>query len=130
MEDSLAGRVKARLEALGMNATSAAKAGKLERNFILDILAGRKKSPRADNMRKLAAVLETSVTWLTDGSEETAAGPPPRPLSNLTPYRSELIDLTLGMTEEDARALVQVARRMLDMHTKTHVARAGEETQS
>lgn len=63
--------VAARLAELNIGAVEAATKGGLERNFIKDLLAGRKASPRAENMRRLAAALDMSLDDLM-GTGRTA----------------------------------------------------------
>ncbi|WP_156382360.1 helix-turn-helix transcriptional regulator [Aureimonas sp. Leaf427] len=68
--DNLKDRVQERLAALEKGPVETAIAGGLERNFILDILVGKKKSVRADGLKKLADALRTTPRWLM-GEEET-----------------------------------------------------------
>lgn len=63
---TLKDKVAQRLAELKLGPIEAATAADLERNFIADILIGRKQSPRADNMQKLARALQTTVGWLMD----------------------------------------------------------------
>lgn len=59
--------VAARLAELKIGAVEAATKGGLERNFIKDLLDGRKTSPRAENLRKLALALDLPVDRLMGG---------------------------------------------------------------
>lgn len=59
-------RVVARMEALKMNAFELARAGPFERNFVNDILNGKKLSVRTQNLAKLAAALRCSVEYLIE----------------------------------------------------------------
>jgi transcriptional regulator with XRE-family HTH domain len=61
---ALARSVQARLNQLGRNPFEAARKGGLERSFINDILIGRKKSVRGDNIGRLAAALDWTVADL------------------------------------------------------------------
>jgi len=58
MESLLKRRVAQRLEKLKINQFEAARRAGLERNFVSDILAGRKKSIRGDNLSRLAKALQ------------------------------------------------------------------------
>ena len=61
---ALARSVQARLNQLGRNPFEAARKGGLERSFINDILIGRKKSVRGDNIGRLATALDWTVADL------------------------------------------------------------------
>ena len=61
MPSGLARSVQARLNQLGRNPFEAARKGGLERSFINDILIGRKKSVRGDNIGRLATALDWTV---------------------------------------------------------------------
>ena len=64
MPSALARSVQARLNQLGRNPFEAARKGGLERSFINDILIGRKKSVRGDNIGRLATALDWTVADL------------------------------------------------------------------
>ena len=70
----LARRVRERLAAVGLNATQAARemGHSVSITFVRDILWGRKRSVRGENLIRLAEVLQTSPRWLEIG--ETAEG--------------------------------------------------------
>jgi phage repressor protein C with HTH and peptisase S24 domain len=59
--------VQRRLDQIGKNAFEAARDGGLERNFVNDILNGKKASVRGANLEKLAAGLETTPGILLSG---------------------------------------------------------------
>jgi hypothetical protein len=61
MPSALARSVQARLNQLGRNPFEAARKGGLERSFVNDILIGRKKSVRGDNIGRLATALDWTV---------------------------------------------------------------------
>ncbi|WP_164919614.1 S24 family peptidase [Hansschlegelia zhihuaiae] len=63
-------RVAQRLAETGLNPFEAARVGGLERNFINDILNGKKQSVRGANLEKLAIGLETTAGWLATGEGE------------------------------------------------------------
>lgn len=64
---TLASRVQRRLDHAGKSARAVSLATKLSDAFVLNILNGKSKSPRAANLAKLAAVLETTSEWLLEG---------------------------------------------------------------
>jgi transcriptional regulator with XRE-family HTH domain len=71
---ALARSVQARLNQLGRNPFEAARKGGLERSFINDILIGRKKSVRGDNIGRLATALDWTVADMMtriDGNPST-----------------------------------------------------------
>lgn len=57
--------VRRRLDDIGLNAFEAARTGGLERQFIYDLVAGRKKAVKTENLMKLAKALDWSVEQLT-----------------------------------------------------------------
>ncbi|MGF6250539.1 transcriptional regulator with XRE-family HTH domain [Methylobacterium sp. PvP062] len=59
-------RVQQRLDALGMSARQASLDAKLSSAFATNILNGKSKSPRSENLHKLAGVLGTTVNWLVN----------------------------------------------------------------
>lgn len=63
-EVELKDRVIERLTDLNKGAVEVAQAHGLERNFIRDIVEGRKKNVQARSMKKLAEALETTTQWL------------------------------------------------------------------
>lgn len=65
MQADLAGRVRARLDALDLNPFEAARKAGLERSFVNDVLIGRKKSVREDGLRRMAEALECDPEFLT-----------------------------------------------------------------
>ncbi len=87
-----------RLAELGLGPIEAATRGGLERNFIKDLLAGRKQSPRAESLRKLANALSLPLADLLSAErpeptvisieEAERNGQPSRPVgvSAATPY--------------------------------------------
>lgn len=64
MDSLLKRRVEERLDALKTNAFEAARLSGLERNFINDILNGKKSSVRGPSLMKLAQVLRCSADYL------------------------------------------------------------------
>lgn len=65
-------RVQQRLNDLGMTVAEATRRGRLPKDFIYDLLNGRKKSVRLDNIEKLSLALDCDITYL-DGSQEAVS---------------------------------------------------------
>jgi len=76
MKPALRDIVTERLRALGRNPFEAAKNAGLERTFINDILNGRKRSVRGDNLAFLADALEMKATELIEALGSSTYGPP------------------------------------------------------
>lgn len=67
MTESLADRIRARLEALGLSAKAASVLAGQNAGFVTDILKGKVKNPRSDTMSKLAGALQCERDWLQYG---------------------------------------------------------------
>jgi phage repressor protein C with HTH and peptisase S24 domain len=89
MDNLLKRRVEERIRVLRTNAFEVARKAELERNFVNDILIGKKASVRGPNLLKLARALGCSAAWLIDES-----APAPRDVSDMP----EL----MGVAEEPA----------------------------
>lgn len=70
--DTLAGRIRLRLLATGLNPFSAAAKAGFSRDYIRNFLRGKSASPRGHHLYKLATVLETNPEWLLFGSSSAA----------------------------------------------------------
>lgn len=84
-------RVQARLSALGLSPTEAARRADLERTFIANLLQGKKRGVRGVNLARVATTLRCSPEYLTGQSPRV--GSPP----------SDVLD---GMPEATVPALV------------------------
>lgn len=73
MSQELQNRVRDRMEELGMKAAPLAKEAGLGLSFVRDILRGKTKVPKADNLKKLATALQTTPDALLGGSAAPAA---------------------------------------------------------
>jgi SOS-response transcriptional repressor LexA len=71
MESTLQTRVKERMGALGLNPFETAKRANLGASYVRDILRGKTRMPNAENIAKLAAVLETTADYLMDRSSDS-----------------------------------------------------------
>src|SRR5688572_14883471 len=74
MAQTLADRIRDRLEELGLSARAASlKAGGSD-GMIRNILIGVSENPRGDTLTKIAKVLEVSPEWLLTGEGPSAPG--------------------------------------------------------
>lgn len=69
MNETLADRIQQKLQELDKTARGASLEAGLSDAFVLNILKGKSKSPRGDNLSKLAAVLGVTEAWLLHGGE-------------------------------------------------------------
>ena len=69
-------RIQDRLDAVGLNPFSAAKAAGLGADYVRDILRGKVKVPSGYRLARLATVLECSIEYLL--GETSELGPPPQ----------------------------------------------------
>lgn len=93
MAKDLKSRVSERLAELNRNPTDAAKRGGLERTFLVDILHGRKKSVRGDNLQKLAAALDWSTGQTLGQVEANRPATVQKALADITPDDFERLKL-------------------------------------
>lgn len=70
--DTLQDRVRRRIAELGVKPTAVAAQAGLGRDFILDILSGRKRSVRGDKLYLLAHALRCDAKWLLGGYEPSS----------------------------------------------------------
>lgn len=76
LDSELQARVKRRMSDLGLNAYLCAKKAGLGETYVRDIIRGKTRRPSADNLAKLAAVLDTSTKYLM-GDDNVAVAPFP-----------------------------------------------------
>jgi len=74
-KQSIAERIRNRLEELGKNPSAVALEAGLNRSAVQDILRGKAASPRLDTLQKLTGPLECSLEYLTGGSDDPGASP-------------------------------------------------------
>lgn len=68
-------RIQQRIEALGTNPRRVSLDAGLSSAFLTNVMGGKSKSPRSENLHKVAVVLKTTVEWLVNGEgPETAEG--------------------------------------------------------
>ena len=96
-------RIKARLDALGLNAFEAARNAGLERAFINDVIAGRKSKIHPRNYAKLAPVLGCSAEYLRGEVQEPNPAEAPGKGAALSTENDEAFGLNiLGTVEAGA----------------------------
>lgn len=71
MSETLYGRIRERLESLGLSDEAAARKAGLQRDYLRNLKRNRQISPRGQNLARLAAVLGCSVDELIDGIAPT-----------------------------------------------------------
>ncbi|MDQ0510931.1 helix-turn-helix domain-containing protein [Ancylobacter amanitiformis] len=69
-------RVLQRLEALSITQWEAARRAGLHRNFVYDLMEGRKQKPQQKTLLALARALQCSVDYLIGNTEEIGSPPP------------------------------------------------------
>ena len=67
MRTSMAERLKARCEQLGMNAGQVAELAGINRSFVYDIMRGRSEHPNLERLDRVAKVLKVERRWLMHG---------------------------------------------------------------
>ncbi|WP_267550429.1 helix-turn-helix domain-containing protein [Rhizobium rhizogenes] len=88
-KNTLADRIKERLEVVRKSAAAVSLEAGLGRSAVQDILAGHSSSPRLDTIQKLTGPLQCSLNYLVGGTE--IAGPPrdgKRPFRDLSLFPS------------------------------------------
>jgi phage repressor protein C with HTH and peptisase S24 domain len=73
---SLADRLQARADQLGLSPSNVAEMAGVNRSFVYDILRGRSARPGLDRLMLVARVLKVDVEWLIHGIGDIE-GPPP-----------------------------------------------------
>lgn len=73
MSETLADRIRQRLEALGKTANGASVEAGGSPSLIPNILNGRSENPRIDTLRKIATALDTTAEWLLGQSHGGAS---------------------------------------------------------
>jgi transcriptional regulator with XRE-family HTH domain len=73
----LAERIQKRLDATNMNATSAAVAAGLGKDYIRDVLRGQKKTINNQAAISLCRVLHCNLEWLLNGDGDETPDEPP-----------------------------------------------------
>lgn len=67
MYTTLADRLKARTQQLGMNAREVAEQARVNRSFVYDIMRSRSEHPNLEKLDKVAQVLKVDRNWLLHG---------------------------------------------------------------
>jgi phage repressor protein C with HTH and peptisase S24 domain len=76
MRTSMAHRLKARCEQLGMNAGQVAELAEVNRSFVYDIMRGRSEHPNLERLDRVAQVLKVERRWLLHGLGEVEGESP------------------------------------------------------
>lgn len=67
MSITIADRLRARAEQLGLNAREVAEQARVNRSFVYDIMRGRSERPNLEKLDKVAAVIKVDRSWLLHG---------------------------------------------------------------
>lgn len=112
---TLAARVQARIDHLGLNAYSAAMKSGLGASYVRDILRGKVADPTASKLLRLAAVLECSIYYLLGADDLPGSDPTPRQaekngysIQTVGPGRVALTMNALVLPEVDALRLLSL----------------------
>jgi transcriptional regulator with XRE-family HTH domain len=70
----IAARIEKRLKALGLKRAAASRRAQLNETYVRDLIEGRVRTPRAEHLSRLAAVLHTTPEWLLEGRGPEQAG--------------------------------------------------------
>lgn len=123
-EQTLADRIRERMDVLRLNPYSAAKRAGLGASYVRDILRDRMKSPGAEKLGALAEALETSIGYLLNGEDPTVqlrshtpgggyvdVPPPPPPLpGDASAKSSVLLPIRFELMANSYRAATEVTR--------------------
>lgn len=83
---TLSDRLKHRLEVLDKSPIAASEEAGLGRDYVRDVIRGKKESISATAAPKLARVLQCSVEWLLTGDGEENFDPPAEPAPAIEPF--------------------------------------------
>jgi len=67
MSITIAERLRARAEQLGLNAREVAEQARVNRSFVYDIMRGRSERPNLEKLDKVAAIIKVDRNWLLHG---------------------------------------------------------------
>ncbi|TWG99190.1 phage repressor protein C with HTH and peptisase S24 domain [Ochrobactrum sp. J50] len=67
MTITLAERLRARAEQMGLNAREVAEQARVNRSFVYDIMRGRSERPNLEKLDKVAAIIKVDRNWLLHG---------------------------------------------------------------
>jgi len=113
--------VMERLKELDRNPFEAARLGGLERSFVNDILIGRKRSVRGDNLARLARALDWDSRLLMDAAGRGPSpdgrnfvGPSPRGAANLDLFDLDVLRIGFSSSLVAAGVSAETARRLTE----------------
>src|SRR5690606_3117643 len=67
MSTTIADRLRARAEQMGLNAREVAEQARVNRSFVYDIMRGRSERPNIEKLDKVAAIIKVDRNWLLHG---------------------------------------------------------------
>lgn len=114
-ENDVRSRLQLRMKSLGLNQTSTARKAGVAVTVVKDIMGGRSKNPRADNISKLANALECSVEWLITGKGDIHSSSVPQ--GEISPYSEDQLDSAIeliadAMEEQDIELELKTVARI------------------
>ena len=116
MKETLANRIRVRLEATGQSANAASQKAGLDRDYIGDLLkrfdAGETQNPRTDTIAKLAKALTCDGEWLASGRR------PPAEDNQI----QEALTLLSGLPDDQRENALVVLRALYD---RSHPIKTG-----
>jgi hypothetical protein len=113
--------VMERLKQLDRNPFEAARLGGLDRSFVNDILIGRKRSVRGENLERLARALDWDSRILMDAgrldpspNEPDLGKPPPRAAANLDLFDVDVLRIGFSASLVAAGVSAETARQLAE----------------
>lgn len=113
--------VMERLRELDRNPFEAARLGGLDRSFVNDILIGRKRSVRGDNLERLARALDWDSRILTDAARRSRSPqgsnlewPLPHPSPNLDLFDVDVLRIGFSASLVAAGVSAETARQLTE----------------
>ena len=121
--ETLADRIRHRLEVVGKSAAAVSLEAGLGRSAVQDILSGNSSSPRLDTIQKLTGPLQCSLNYLVSGSQGGADHPPvERPFRDLS-LMPAVRDLETGVF----RAQVPLKHQTFERNLEWAISKAVDE---
>lgn len=114
-EPPLARRVRARLAEMRLGPTEAANAAGLQRNYVTDIVRGKKQTLTLRHAAKLAEALQCSVEWLNDGLGDPPPPPAPMPEKDTLGTRLRKRRTHLGFSQDHVARLAGVSKASVSL---------------
>jgi transcriptional regulator with XRE-family HTH domain len=102
-EQGIRDRIRERMEGLGLSMREVSLAAGLSDSYVRDYLAGRATLMKAENLLKLAPVLQTTPEWLLSGVGEPGGA---------DPETAEIISLLPRLSERARASVRELAREL------------------